>query len=244
MMAANPWGLKASTYKIDLEEMNLLFEGMESFSFPWSGESDLHWSYARKRTPLWSEAHDLLRFIESFGFNLYFCKEEDFGDSSKGDGSEVKLRHGANPLPVVPFVSKDYPNPSPPMFSHVSLVKNWIGYPRKFLKILPPQLRAPFSIVCSSRMHPREQIFFAEPLSVSSLPLRWIFALRISLTSKLYTGLFEFHLSKIFMELAYAGGLLVDVGPLRILQPALGRHRNPTRHFRSKPLGIIQSPVS
>ena len=27
-----------------------------------------------------------------------------------------------------------------------------------------------------------------------------------------YTGLFEFHLSKIFMELAYAGGLLVDVG--------------------------------
>ena len=55
------------------------------------------------------EAHDLLRFIESFGYNLYFCKEEDFGDSSKGDGSEVKLRHGANPLPVVPFVSKDYP---------------------------------------------------------------------------------------------------------------------------------------
>ena len=55
------------------------------------------------------EAHDLLRFIESFGYNLYFCKEEDFVDSSKSDGSELMQRHGANPLPVVPFVSQDYP---------------------------------------------------------------------------------------------------------------------------------------
>ena len=94
---------------------------MESFSFQWSVKAIYIEVMPENQRRYGLEAHDLLRFIESFGYNLYFCKEEDFGDSSKGDESEVKPRHGAHPLPVAQFVSKDYPNPSPPMFSHVSL---------------------------------------------------------------------------------------------------------------------------
>jgi FkbM family methyltransferase len=55
------------------------------------------------------KTHDLLRFIESFGYNLYFCKEEDFGDSLKVNRARVKLNQGAHTLTVAPFVSQDYP---------------------------------------------------------------------------------------------------------------------------------------
>ena len=48
------------------------------------------------------------------------------------------------------------------------------------------------------------------------------------------------------MEFAYAGGLLVDVGAnygyYSLLWVEVGKHRNRTRYFRSKPLGIIPKP--
>ena len=54
------------------------------------------------------QTHELLEFIESFGYNLYFCKEENWGELPKEERLEIKV-DSEHPLTVVPFRSKDYP---------------------------------------------------------------------------------------------------------------------------------------
>ena len=96
----------------------------------------------------------------------------------------------------------------------MSLLKKLeLAYPRKFLKILPPQLRVSvFYRLFFKNASSRTNLFRRAPLSFLPTIKMDLCPSDQSHQQIAYTGLFEFHLSKIFMELAYAGGLLVDVG--------------------------------
>jgi FkbM family methyltransferase len=88
-----------------------------------------------------------------------------------------------------------------------------MAYPRTILRFLPPQLRVSiFYRFFFKGASSREKLFRHAPLSFLPHMKMDLSTHDQSHQQIAYTGFFELHLSKIFMELANKGGLFVDVG--------------------------------